>query len=72
MGEIEPVIMTLNCLKLDPCKTTLKEELNKRVSAFPKNARRMALVRLLQHNSGENEVSAQRNDDSSTRDHVDI
>jgi hypothetical protein len=29
-----------------PCKTTLKEELNKRVSAFPKNARRMALVRL--------------------------
>jgi len=50
----------------------LKEELNKKGVRFPKNARRMALVRLLQHNSGENEVSAQRNNDSSTRGHVNI
>jgi len=50
----------------------LKEELNKKGVRFPKNARRMALVRLLQHNMGENEVSTQRNDDSSTRGHVDI
>ena len=38
----------------------LKEELNKKGVRFPKNARRMALVRLLQHNMGENEVSAHR------------
>lgn len=50
----------------------LKEELNKKGVRFPQNARREALERLLQHNSGENKLSAQRNDDSSTRGHVDI
>lgn len=52
---------------------SLKEELNKKGVRFPKNARRMALVRLLQLNTGENAVATQRNNNSSTRgDHMDI
>ena len=71
MGEIEPVIMHKAELLENWTLASLKEELNKKVVRFPKNAR-MALVRLLQHNTGENEVSTQRNDDSSTRGQVDI